>query len=366
MRVLLIKGDSISNVRVAKYVKCFLANGFDVSYWGWNRKVNENSFLQDDDLAYLLSGGGYGGRRLLFYYLRWMIKLFKRAFREDFSKYTAVIVINFDSALPIYLASKIKRINYIYEIHDEFALSYNFPSIIKSAVRKIDHALMRNSRFVVHVDSNRVSYKKCDSIVLENSPEDFYHGLERQYEDIKHQFAVIGNISPTRGIEEIIRFANNNRGIEFLVVGKFYDSELKDSLLSLPNLVYADYMPQEELYGLMKHCCGIFSLYDPKLEINRLAASNKVYDAMMMGIPVITNHEVINSSFIHNEGIGIVINYTYDNTWDILARPDFPQLAVVIGKKGRDLFLREYQFDRLVKERLINRIVGYETNNTRS
>lgn len=71
-------------------------------------------------------------------------------------------------------------------------------------------------------------------------------------------------------------------------------------------MTYYDRMPQAELFDKLIDCCGIFSLYDPKLEINRLAASNKVYDAMMLGIPVITNPEVTNSVLLKNMGLALL------------------------------------------------------------
>ena len=104
---------------------------------------------------------------------------------------------------------------------------------------------------------------------------------------------------------------------------------------------------------MMTNCCAIFSLYDPSVEINRLAASNKVYDAMMFGIPVITNKEVINSGFIKEHHIGFVIDYDYNETWACLTNGDFLVNVQKMGSNGRDLYLNKYQFSELVKQRLL-------------
>lgn len=112
-------------------------------------------------------------------------------------------------------------------------------------------------------------------------------------------------------------------------------------------------MPQEKLFELMLSCCAIFSLYNPAIEINKLAASNKVYDAMMLGIPVITNKEVINSKFILENKIGFVINYECDATWDILINDNFLDMCKTLGKNGRKLYLKDYLFGNLVKNRLL-------------
>ena len=172
------------------------------------------------------------------------------------------------------------------------------------------------------------------------------------------QYAVIGNISQTRGIDQIYKFASLNEHVSILLVGKFYSEELKSLLLSLHNIEYHEFMPQHELFSLMESCCGIFSLYDPCIEINRLAASNKVYDAMMLGIPVITNKEVINSEYIRKVGCGVVLDYQYNESWKCLAEPTFLELAQQMGTKGRNLYLQEYQFSKMVENRLLPKLLS--------
>lgn len=356
MEILFVKGDNVSNVRLSKYFSCLVKEGVNVSFWGWDRLSESKNSSLLTSCEYLLSGGGFGGKILPILYLVWMFKVFIKALCSKGIRTKNIIAINFDSAFPIFIASKIRRFNFIYEVHDEFALSYNFPVFIKAFIRWLDHRIMSASLFVIHVDENRVNYKKCLSVIIENSPEDYFNSEERNYDYLERCFAVIGNISRTRGIDQIYEFAKRNSDITIMVVGKFYDQSFKDKLLRLTNIEYYDYMPQDELFSKMEKCCAIFSLYDPCLEINRLAASNKVYDAMMMGIPVITNHEVINSSFIEENEVGIVVDYKFNETWEQFAKENFLSLSKDIGKKGRTLYLKAYRFDILVRERLLCRL----------
>lgn len=356
MKILFVKGDSVDNVRLSKFLRFFHKRGISVSFWGWDRGGNNTSSNDVDELHYLLKGGGFGGNKVASLYPLWMIRVFCHALFSKSIKDYNIIAVNFDAALPIYLASRIRGFSYIYEIRDEFSLSYNFGSLIKSIVRKLDHTLMKKSRFVIHVDANRVTYNDCEYIIIENSPEDYFQGGTRSYDNMRLQYAVIGNISQTRGIDQIYKFAVEHENISILLVGKFYNDGLKSLLLKLKNLEYHDFMPQRDLFNIMENCCGIFSLYDPCLEINRLAASNKVYDAMMMGIPVITNKEVQNSEFINKMGCGCIVNYKYDESWNCLAEPSFLDVAKAMGNKGRTIYLNEYQFDTLVENRLLPRL----------
>lgn len=353
LKFLFIKGDDATNVRLSKFIECLTKLGHGVSFWGWDRSLKKAAPHQLSDCRYLISGGGFGGGKVAIRYPLWMFKLFIMSLFSSDLRGKSIVAVNFDAALPIFLACGIRRIPYIYEIHDEFALSYKFPQWLKNIIRRIDQAIMRNASLVIHVDNNRITYPHCRHVVIENAPEDYWRGSTRSYASISYKFAVVGNISTGRGITSIYDFASRNQSVKILLVGKFYNDELKKLLLSLDNIEYHDYMPQQELFRKMEDCCAIFSLYDPSLEINRLAASNKVYDAMMMGIPVITNKEVINSKFILEKQIGLVLNYQCDETWDILSSGNFLSFAIEAGRRGRELYLNEYQFSQMISNKMI-------------
>lgn len=350
--IIYVKGSEITDVRLQKFLQYFTHKGEDVSFWGWSRKGTKTE-AEGVKSRYLLSGGGYGRKSILFFfYFLWIIAVFFKCLRTNL-KDRIIIAIDFDSALPVYLASKLKKINYVYEVYDDFALRYRFPSFIKNFVHKKDVKIMKRARCVIHVDENRVIYKDCKWIVIENTPNDFFDGAHRNYEDIEYCFAVTGHFSDQRGLRSIYEFAKHTPLAKFLVVGNFQRKEDESDFCALPSVTHYGFMLQNELFKKMEHCCAIFSLYDPKVEINRLAASNKVYDAMMFGIPVITNKEVVNSGFIKDNNLGFVIDYNYNNTWDCLRDKDFMSKVKEIGICGRDLYLSQYQFICLVEQRLL-------------
>lgn len=349
--MLFIKGDDISNVRLSKFLRYCEENKIKTEVWGWNRNRDNVVNTYNAKIRYLLQGGGYGGKVFLLYPVWMLILFFNLLFKKSF-KDSTIFSINFDAALPVYLVSKIRRFDFIYEIRDEISISYNFPSIIASLIEKIDHLLMRSAKLVIHVDKNRIRYNKCNYVVIENSPYDYYQGVDIVQTKKENSFAVVGLLTIHRGLNEIIQFASDNPDIKLVVAGKSQDEVLMKNLKNLKNVECYNFMPQIELYDKIKHCRGIFSLYDPTLEINRLAASNKVYDAMMLGIPVITNKEVINSTFIKEHKVGIIVNYKYDASWDILTDKSSSSLLDEIGINGRELFMKKYNFPELIRKNL--------------
>jgi len=363
MKIRLVKSDGQSNVRLNKYFKFFTENNIQFDFIGWQREKENHSPFKDNFIP-LITGGGYGGKKLIFYYLLWIMKLFLyHIFLKDLSKYK-FIVINFDSGFVLYLISLIRKVDFIYEIRDDFSLSYNFPKWIKVIIDYLDNKIKSQSSNIIHVDENRVLSSDKRVIIIENSPFDFFKGKEFDKE-LKHCFAITGNISEIRGAHSILKFARKNKHVDFILAGKFYDSYLKSSFLSLGNVTYYDYMPQDKLFNLLSSCCGIFSIYDPILEINKKAASNKLYDAMMLSIPVITNIEVINSKVVIDNVSGYIVDYEFNNTWDFLASKEFINDALCKGKNGRKLYEEKYEFNKLLKTQLLP-ILQNETNYTRS
>ena len=360
MDFLFIKGDNPQDVRMSKYIACLSEMKHNVSFWGWDRKNNSPKDVRLCKCRYLYRGGGFGGN-VAFRYPIWMVKLFFAMLFSSELNRNEIVAVNFDAALPVYIACILRRKKYVYEILDEFALSYKFPKIIKKMLSWIDHCIMRNAKLVIHVDENRVTYEHCNHIVIENAPEDYWHGKDRDYKTLQNTFAVVGCLAEGRGITSICDFVANNEQVHLLVVGTFWDAQTEARVKAMPRVKCLAKMPQQDLFKVMEECCAIFSLYDPSLEINRLAASNKVYDAMMMGIPVITNKEVINSEYIKENGVGIVVDYVYNNSWDVLAERDFKEKAVVIGKAGRKLYLEKYQFHAMLEQRFLPALHDVQT-----
>ena len=348
--ILYIKSTSVNDVRMSKFYHCYLENpNIAFNYWGWDRNNKEKK--EAEGIIYFFKGIHLN---LVFSYILYIIKLFYKLLFSNLQKYDDIICVNFESALPMFWVSRIKRISFIYEFYDEFSKSYRFPLFIKRRLRKRDESIVKRAKYVIHVDSNRIfGPEKDKTIIIENTPNDYWRGASRSYSMVKQKYAIVGFFSDARGMEQIYKFIVDNKNLRFLLAGRFTNEIMKEQFSNLDNVEFHDFMPQEQLYKLMEECCAIFSLYNPNLEINRFAASNKVYDAMMMGIPVITNKEVINSGFIKQHNIGFIIDYDYNETWSCLTSDDFMDKMIELGSNGRALYLSNYQFSALVEKRLL-------------
>ena len=357
--VFLFPGN-INSVRLQKFATYLSENGFVISYIGWNRY--KDNVLKDDkfkSITYLLNGGGEGTKILPFLYLWFIIKLFfNLLFKKKVSE-KVWFAINFETAFVLWILSKFRHVKYIYDIWDEMAISHKFPNWLVSAIRAIDRKVRRCAEFYIHVDENRFSdLDSSNNIIIYNTPFDYYSEKFDTNIEYENSFAVTGWLNNTRGLLSILKFASENKEIKFLIVGEFIDKNVEKKFNELENVEYYHFMPQNELFKLISKCRGIFSLYDPSIEINRLAASNKLYDAMMLAIPVIVNNGIKAAEFVAKNEIGYVVNYEYDSSWKELSGYDEKSITKK-GNNGRRIYLSKYEFGNMLTQVFIPELNKY-------
>jgi hypothetical protein len=59
---------------------------------------------------------------------------------------------------------------------------------------------------------------------------------------------------------------------------------------------------------IAKQCDYILCLYEPNIVNNIYASPNKIYDGIQAGVPVIINKEILVSSFVRKEKLGVILD----------------------------------------------------------
>lgn len=346
MKICFIKSSPcISHVRVSKFIDFFKNKKIPVSFFCWKRIKSE--FNTDE--TYILCGGGYGSKLLYFFYPVWVLLVFLRVLlKNNKDKDLIYFVVDFESSLPVYLASFFRNdVVYVYDIHDDFSLRYKFPNFFNKFIEWLDVRIKAFAKVVIHVDENRVRDNDKNYIIIYNTPKDFF---DPNANKSPNTFAVTGLLSKERGLDSIKKFAIDNAHYNFVVAGLINDECASDFIL-LPNVHYLGVLKQEVLFSKINHCSFIFSLYNPDSKINQLAASNKLYDAMMLGIPVITNKKILASDFVTANDIGVVVNFSFDDSWDVFSSISNERMRVM-SKNGRQKYLECYSFESNVVKKI--------------
>lgn len=352
MNIIITKGDSCTDhVRVKNFIKYFDDKKFDVAFFCWLRdKQKENQYPRE---TFILKGGGYANNKLLFIYPIWVIKLFfKLLLNVKNSDKNLIFTIDFDSAISVYFFSFFKpKVKYIYDIHDDFSLRYNFPKSIKKIISWLDARVKSRAFKVIHVDENRVRKGDSNYTIIYNSQQDYYQNKTiPPINNIVKEFAFTGLIGRTRGVASVYEFAKNNEDVIFVVAGKAIDND-GEKFIKLSNVNYLGYVSQDVLFEKIKNCIGIFSLYDTSNEINVLAASNKLYDSIMLGVPVIVNEGLEAAKFVMKHKVGSIVSFKYDESWDALLNINKDSYNK-IRSRGREIYTKEYSFQKNITDKM--------------
>ncbi len=344
-KILIIQNaDPLSFVRTGRFYNFFKYHKYDTRFLGWERlKRISKDIYKDTSIQYLMKDSS---RSFLFiYYIKWSFLLFFYLLKNR-KKYDYFLVINFETAISAYLASKFCKIDFIYDIWDDFDLRYKLPTFLKKIIYTIDSKIKRAALTTIHVDTSRVRKNDTKYIVIENSPIDIFtkpFTLPKR----KEYFVVSGLLTKERGDNEIISFIKSNPSIKF----HFYISntallnkKLLQTIQSLKNIQLFGYLPQSEFLKKIKDCSGIFCLHNPSLDIFKANSPNKLFDGMMLGIPIIVNKNNPIGDFVEKHKIGVTVNYTHDASWDIITSVTFKKNIDTYGNNGRKLYEKKYNF----------------------
>lgn len=85
------------------------------------------------------------------------------------------------------------------------------------------------------------------------------------------------------------------------------------------------------------------NLYDPQIPINNFSMGNKIFEAMMLGLPVITNvaHDMVNET-----GNGIIVNYSnIEQIRDaVIKLKDNRELRKKLACNSRNAYVQKYNW----------------------
>lgn len=350
----MIKAANCRDVRLQKYKTVLNLHNNKVDFVGWNRLGGQEDieFINGfDNIYYVLKGYSQSKISILIGSILWLIVCFIFLVKNA-KKYDIVYCADFEAALPLAVLNIFFHKKYIYDIYDEVELRYNYGSYVKKILTICDEEVKKRSFQIIVVDAMRLNEKykyQSKTIIVENSPLDFYKGNFQKKEEYKKQMVVSGYLSDTRGMDSIYQLALCQVDYDFIVVGRFTSQKMKNRFLSLNNVKYYDFMPQNKLFELIKDSFLIFSLYDPSVEINLKAASNKLYDSMMLGIPVVVNQEIYAAQFVEINELGICVPYIYEESSWKNAITKLENDYLLYSSSCRKMFESNYNFQGKVE-----------------
>lgn len=263
-----------------------------------------------------------------------------------------------DTVLPACSYAILKGRRLVYDIFDFYAYMIAQPlgGATRSLLARLERFYVKKADLVIIADmARRVQLGKNfkgSLVEIMNVPMDL---TIQEKEEPEFTVFYGGMISWERGLRQLVE-GTERAGIRLVVAGHGADEaefiplfKKKTHVNFLGNIIY-----DEVLRWTMKSQL-IAALYDPSIPNNRLAAPNKLFEAMMFSKPVVTNEGIRPSEIVNEVGCGVVVRY--DDAEDLAKA--LRKLAtdkeerVAMGRRGRKAFEERYNWTAMEK-RLID------------
>ncbi len=342
--------------RLNKLSRLATSKGYGVKHWGWSR-VSSDIF---EDLPFKLTE-----KRLILkttisqvrlIYPLWSFLVFLNlVFR---SRPQVVYCLGLETAVAAWAASFLRPTRYLFDDADRLLLIIRFPGPIAQIVRWLEIRVSRASLAHIVPGQERYDYQSDSIVVVKNTPteEDLHASRNESIPEKPSAFVVYVNgwLGETRGLPILLESAltlSENTEISFVAAGRM-DGAASKKFTSLPNVCYIGEVSGACSLALYKIADVVVTLYDPKIEINRFAESNKWGDAIATSTPVIVNSEVSTARFLVDSGAAIDIPYSDSSSLTKLLQSlhSHPNQVLDMKKRIRALATELKPFDRVMDE----------------
>jgi glycosyltransferase involved in cell wall biosynthesis len=320
---------------------------------GWNREGgSKKKFDNSIDLKLFNLKAPFGKPSLVAYFPLYWIWTLSQLFMY---RPKVVHACDLDSTIPCYIYKVIFRKKLVFDVCDRYAMGYIPPKFrtLYLLVNSLEELIAKKADTLINVSEKlletfRRRPKHC--AIIMNCAED--HAIQRdESKDNDDVLTLVytGIITRNRGLEEITAVIKDLDGVEFVIAGKVIDKELQNQISQTPNVKYKGLLQHSDALSLQACSDVTLALYDLKDPISNFSMGNKLFEAMMLGIPIITN---VSSELINEVGCGIMVDYNDKNQIKdaVVCLRDNRELRTRLGNNGRKAFLRKYNWKIMEEE----------------
>jgi len=234
----------------------------------------------------------------------------------------------------------------IYDIFDFYADHLrSTPQWIKKIVRFAETRCIDWVDGVILVDEVRLEQISGSNpkrqIVVYNTPQDVSQQLgERVDKENERKFSIVyvGLLQAERGIQEVVEVMKRHPEWTLDLAGFGGD---EDSLREV-----ADGVGNVRCLGRISYSCALelsskadvlFATYDPAIPNHRYASPNKVFEAMMLGVPILVARGTNVDMIVEKHKCGLVVDFGDVDQLDtaLTTLGDTPELRSWLGSNGR-------------------------------
>jgi glycosyltransferase involved in cell wall biosynthesis len=236
--------------------------------------------------------------------------------------YDMIHAFDLDTGLAAGMICRLFRKKLIYHMLDAYADSHFFSdSLIRRLVHKTEMALINSAdAALICTEERKIQIQQSSPKRLEiihNTPN---HAFESKVNDFELRaakaevkIAYVGTQCSGRGIEELIGAVVRDRRFELHIGGYGpLDDRIRSAAQQCDRIHFYGKIPYSQTLSLEEQCDLMVALYDPGVSNHRYCAPNKLYEALMLGKPLLMCENTGWDRLFQEENIGYLIPYSQE------------------------------------------------------
>lgn len=288
--------------------------------------------------------------------LRWLLK--------NHRSFDMIHACDFDTILPALIVSKVMGKRLVYDIFDFYSdMLRATPEILKQIIRVVDYWAIGKVDAVILADDARMrqigSANPRRVVVIYNSPPDSRDSVNLRdwdkFSTYSLRIAFIGLLHIERGLLELLEVMD--RHPEWLLdLAGFGGDELEilEKAQRLSNVRVHGRVSYEKAMALNARSDILIATYDPGIRNHRFASPNKLFEAMMLGLPIVVASGTNMDRIINETGAGLIVRYSDTDELEaaLIGLASDPALRLRLGLAGRAAYEARYHWD-IMRSRLV-------------
>ena len=241
-------------------------------------------------------------------------------------KYDAVHAIDYDVAS---VAMKIKNKydkELVYHIADFYADSrLNIPNFLKTYLRRKEYDIINHADATIICSEDRKEQIEGSNpnnlIVVHNTPPIEQQELKKSsiLDKEKIELTYVGGLEKKRFIDQVIPVVKDLPNYGLTLAGSIGDAkETVAEISDIDNITFLGKVAYDEALQLYKEADVMFAIYDPSHPNHKYSAANKVYEAMLLGKPIIVANNTGMDKIVRTENMGYTIDFNQEAFKDLL------------------------------------------------
>jgi glycosyltransferase involved in cell wall biosynthesis len=351
--------------RVEKAATALGNYGYTVRILGWDRSAS----LKEFDSAYQVPiqrlgfQADYGtGLQNFPALLRWQWGLFHWLIlhREEID---IIHACDFDTVIPALFMKLLWGKKVIYDIFDFYADHLRAtPGWVKSLIRFVDRRCVGWADSVILVDNARINQiggtKSKKFVVINNTPPDVLPKLLKNKNNSQSdlfRIAYVGLLQIERGLIEILNVMQKHPEWTLTLAGYGGDEiRIKERASEMENVKWYGRVSYERALELSFQADVLFATYDPDIPNHQYASPNKLFEAMMLGKPIIVARNTNIDHIVEDEDCGLIIKYGDTDQLDqaLISLFENSKRRDLMGSNGRKAYEEKYAW-KVMESRLI-------------